>query len=261
MIFEESVAYDSKRCQKVALREVYTTKPAMPAFLRWSESAITFDRTDHPDSIPQLGRYPLVVDLIVGIKCLPKVLMDGGSGLNIMYVETLDTMGIDRARVRPTEAPFHDIVPRKQAMPLGQVNLPVTFGGPSNYRMETLTFEVVGFHRTYHAINGRPCYAKFMAVPNYTYLKLKMLGLGGVITIDTSFQRAYECEVECCDHATAIVASGELTNIRKEVTEEVPDPKRLTGSFQPAEGSKEVLIDPGSTKGKMVRIGTTFSSK
>ena len=59
---------------------------------------------------------------------------------------------------------------------------------------------MVGFHGTYHAILGRPCYAKFMAVPNYTYLKLKMLGPRVVITIGTSFQCAYECEVECCEH-------------------------------------------------------------
>ena len=65
-----------------------------------------------------------------------------------------------------------------------------------------------------------------MAVPNYTYLKLKMPGLGGVITIDTSFQRAYECEVECCNHATVIIASEELAALRKEVAEEAPDPKR-----------------------------------
>ncbi|XP_066333261.1 uncharacterized protein [Miscanthus floridulus] len=152
--------------------------------------------------------------------------MDGGSGLNIMYVETLDTMGIDRACIRPTGAPFHGIMPRKQAMPLGQIDLPITFRGPSNYRTETLTFEVVGFNRIYHAILGRPCYAKFMAVPNYTYLKLKMPGLGGVITVGTSFQCAYKCKVECCDHATMIVAFGELTALRKEVTEEAPNPKR-----------------------------------
>ena len=62
--------------------------------------------------------------------------------------------------------------------------------------METLTFEVVRFHGTYHAILGRPCYAKFMDVPNYTYLKLKMPGPRGVITVCTSFQCTYECEVE-----------------------------------------------------------------
>ena len=100
-----------------------------------------------------------------------------------------------------------------------------------------------------------------MAVPNYTYLKLKMSGLYGVITIGTSFQRAYECEVECYDHAMAIITSGELATIKKEVTEEVPDPKRSIGSFEPAEASKEVLIDLGSPKGKVVHIGTTLSSK
>ena len=78
-------------------------------------------------------------------------------------------------------------MPGKQAIPLGQINLPITFKDPSNYRIETLTFKVVGFHGTYHAILGRPCYAKFMVIPNYTYLKLKMLGPCGVITISTSF--------------------------------------------------------------------------
>ena len=51
MIFDGAAAYDSKRCQKLTRREVYTAEPAMPSFLRWSESAITFDRSDHPDSI------------------------------------------------------------------------------------------------------------------------------------------------------------------------------------------------------------------
>jgi hypothetical protein len=46
---------------------------------------------------------------------------------------------------------------------------------------------VVRFHETYHAILGRPCYVKFMAIPNYTYLKLKMLGPCGIIIVTTSF--------------------------------------------------------------------------
>ena len=48
---------------------------------------------------------------------------------------------------------------------------------------------------------------KFMVIPNYTYLKLKMPGPRGVITVNTSFQRVYECEVECCEHASVIIAS------------------------------------------------------
>ena len=54
-----------------------------------------------------------MVDPIIDTKRLTKVLMDGGSGLNIMYAETLDTMGVDRAHIRPTRAPFHGVVPRK----------------------------------------------------------------------------------------------------------------------------------------------------
>ena len=49
--------------------------------------------------------------------------------------------------------------------------------------------------------------------------------------------------------------------IRKEVAEEAPDPKRLAGSFELVEGTKDVLIDLDSLKGKVVRIGTMLSSK
>ena len=106
-----------------------------------------------------------MVDPIIGMKRLTKVLMDGGSGLNIMYAKTLNAMDIERSHIRPTRAPFHGIEPRKQAMSLGQIDLPITFRNLTNYRKETLTFEVVGFHGTYHAILGRPCYVKFMAIP------------------------------------------------------------------------------------------------
>jgi hypothetical protein len=78
--------------------------------------------------------------------------------------------------IRAGARPFHGIVPGKRVLPLGQLDLPVCFGTPSNFHRETFTFEVVGFRGTYHTVLGRPCYAKFMAVPNYTYLKLKMLG-------------------------------------------------------------------------------------
>jgi ABC-type nitrate/sulfonate/bicarbonate transport system substrate-binding protein len=93
-----------------------------------------------------------VVDLIISMKRLTKVLMDRGSSLNIIYVKTLDAMGIDRSRIQPLGVPFHGIVPGKQAILLGQIDLPLTFGDPTNYRMETLL--VVGFHGSYHAILG-----------------------------------------------------------------------------------------------------------
>ena len=83
-------------------------------------------------------------------------------------------MRIPRSELRPTSSPFHGVILGAQAYPLGQIDLPVTFGDRANFHLEVLTFEVVDFPVSYHAIFGRPCYAKFMAVPNYTYLKLKM---------------------------------------------------------------------------------------
>jgi len=56
--------------------------------------AITFDQEDHPNHVPNAGRYSLMVSPIVGTTRLTKVLMDGGSGLNILYASTLDRMGI-----------------------------------------------------------------------------------------------------------------------------------------------------------------------
>jgi hypothetical protein len=66
-------------------------------------------------------------------------------------------------------------------MRVGTIILMVTFGNYVNYYKETLLFEVVDFNGTYHAILRRPCYAKFMAIPNYAYLKLKMPGPRDVI--------------------------------------------------------------------------------
>jgi hypothetical protein len=97
MIFGGTAAYDSKHRQKLACHEVSVASPATPSFLPWSRSTITFDRSDHLESIPQPNRYPLMDDPIVSMKRLTKVLMDGGSGLDIMYAEMLDAMGIDRS--------------------------------------------------------------------------------------------------------------------------------------------------------------------
>ena len=59
MIIGGPAAHESKRRQKLTDREVNeaTLGDAVPAFLKWSETAITFDRKDHPDHIPQLGRF------------------------------------------------------------------------------------------------------------------------------------------------------------------------------------------------------------
>jgi hypothetical protein len=222
---------------------------------------ITFDQADHPDHVPSPGKYPLVVDPVIGDVRLTKVLMDGGSSLNIIYAETLGLLRVDLSSVRAGAAPFHGIIPRKRVQPLGQLDLPVCFGAPSNFRRETLTFEVVGFRGTYHAVLGRPCYAKFMAIPNYTYLKLKMPGPNGVITVGPTYRHMFECDVECVEYAEALAEFEALIADLESLSKEVPDVKRHAGNFEPAETVKSVPLDPSGDASKQVRIGSELDPK
>jgi hypothetical protein len=98
--------------------------------------------------------------------------MDGGSGLNMLYASTLDKMGIPQSSLCHSKVSFYGIMPGKEAVPIRCIRLNVTFGQPDNFRKEPLTFEVVNFLGVYHTLLGRPCFAKFMVVSNYTYLKL-----------------------------------------------------------------------------------------
>jgi hypothetical protein len=84
-------------------------------------------------------------------------------------------MGLDLTDILvPSKSLFYDIVPGNAAHPLGTVVLPVTFGTRENYRTEFIKFEVANFESSYHAILGRPALAKFIAVPHYVYLLLKI---------------------------------------------------------------------------------------
>jgi hypothetical protein len=236
-------------------------KVAAPVYLDWSDKPITFDQGDHPDRVPSPGKYPLVVDTVIGNVRLTKVLMDGGSTLNIIYAETLGLLQIDLSMIRAGAAPFHGIIPEKRVQPLGQLDLPVCFRTPSNFRKETLTFELVRFRGIYHAVLGRPCYAKFMAVPNYTYLKLKMPGPNGVITVRSTYRHAYECEVECVEYAKALAESEALIANLECLSKEVPDAKHHAGNFEPAEAVKSVPLDPSNDASKQVWIGSELDPK
>jgi hypothetical protein len=93
MIYGRQVANASARHRKQERREVCSVKVAALVYLDWSDKPITFDKGDHPDYVPSPGRYPLVVDPIISNVRLSKVLMDGGSNLNIIYAETLGLLG------------------------------------------------------------------------------------------------------------------------------------------------------------------------
>ena len=136
------------------------------------------------------------------------------------------------------------------------------FGDRANFRSEVLTFEVVDFPGSYHAILGWPCYAKFMVVPNYTYLKLKMPGPNDVITVGSTLSHAFTYDRKHYELATAVINSSELPWLGELSTPAVPDYNKPTSStaFRPLKETKVVEIDPTDPT-KTVRIGTQLLAK
>jgi hypothetical protein len=94
----------------------------------------------------------------------------------------------------PIETYFHGIVPRKPTYPLGVIHLDVIFGTPANFRKEKIEFKVIDWPSQYQAILGRPAFARFMAVPDYAYLKRRMPANRGPLTISRSFTRSENCD-------------------------------------------------------------------
>ena len=121
---------------------------------------------------------------------------------------------------------------------------------------------MVDFLGSYHAILGRPCYAKFMTIPNYTYLKLKMPGLNGVITMGSAFLHAFTCDHEYFELTTTVIHSSELPWLGESLIPIVPDYNKPTSSmaFHPLEETKAMGINPTDPT-KMVWIGTQLLAK
>ena len=96
-----------------------------------------------------------------------------------------------------------------------------------------------------------------MAIPNYTYLKLKMPGPNGVITVSSTFSHTFTCDREHFELTTAVINSSELPRLGELSTPAVSDCKKPTSStaFQPLKETKVVGINPTDPT-KMVRIRT-----
>ena len=103
-----------------------------------------------------------------------KVLIDGGSALNILFTGALTELGLMKDDLVLVDSPFWGIVPGRASQPLGQITLPVQFGTANHFRIEYLNFFVANFDTAYHAILSRSGLAKFMAMPHYVYLVLKI---------------------------------------------------------------------------------------
>ena len=144
----------------------------------------------------------MVLDSIIDGYRLTRVLMDGGSSLNLIYEDTVRRMGINPSRISQSNTTFEGVIPDVKAYGRGSVILEVTFGSPGNSRSEELLFTIAPFQSGYHAMLGRAAFARFNALPHYGYLTLKMPGPRGFITVSG----ITECSSHAEEHATALAA-------------------------------------------------------
>ena len=135
-----------------------------------------------------------MLDPIIDGYHLTRVLMDGGSSLNLIYQDTVRGMGIDPSRISQSNTTFEGIIPGVEARCRGSLVLEVTFGSPDNFRSEELLFTIAPLRSGYHAMLGRMDFARFKTVPHYAYLKLKMPGPRGVITISGNIEHSLRAE-------------------------------------------------------------------
>jgi hypothetical protein len=188
--------------------------------------------------------------------------MDGGSDLNLMYLDTFEGLELTCDQVQSSPHPFYGVVPGKQSIPLGRVTLPVTFEDTSNYHVETLAFEVVDFSGPYHVILGQLFYVKFMAIPSYAYLKLKIPRSAGVITVEVKTQRALDCELDIIELAAAAIAMTKLRELSLWIPTVPPSLALPTTSdiFKTDEDAQPVQID-ARDPAKTVQIGASLDPK
>jgi hypothetical protein len=101
-----------------------------------------------------------------------------------------------------------------------------------------------------------------MAVLNYTYLKMKMSGPKGVITVGSSIEHAFDCDVECVEHAEALALDEKLVaDLEKLANEGLDSSAKSADSFEAAKQTKEVPLDPAAPEGKALRVSSTLNPK
>jgi hypothetical protein len=137
-------------------------------------------------------------------------------------------------------------VPTEGEYPLRHIYMLVTLETLENYRIELLRFEVARFDCRYNAIIDRPGLAKFMAVPHYSYMILKMPGPQGIITVRADFQGAAECfrgVIQAALTGGPPTAPPSQVNIKPEEDLTIPNNEaQAVTSIRPTEETKRINL-------------------
>jgi hypothetical protein len=176
------------------------------------------------------------------------MLIDGGSNINLLYRTSMEKLRIPAIQLKPTTLTFHGIMPGHSCTPMGRIQLEVLFRQKENYHRELIWFEVVDLNSPYHVLLGRPTLAKFMAVPHYAYLKMKLPSPRGVITVTGCYKISIEYVRASSKLAEALVIAEEKRQLLQWVAATQPGRSALSQPaphLKPASGAKEVPPEVG----------------
>jgi hypothetical protein len=192
-----------------------------------------------------------------------RVLIDGGNNMNLLYQSSMEKLGILVAQQKPSRLTFHGIVPGHSCSPMGRIQLEVLFREKGNSRSEPIWFKVVDISSPYHALLSRPALAKFMVVPHYAYLKMKLPGPRGVITISGCYKKLMECARASSKLAEALFIAEEKRQLLHHVVltqQDVPARQSPVQQFQLVNDTKKIPLDVNEPT-KVATIGASLSAK
>ena len=127
---------------------------------------------------------------------------------------------------------------------------------------------MVDLESPYHALLGRPTLAKFLAVPHYAYLKMKMPSTKGIQNIVRDYRKSFVCAADSSRLAKSLVIAAEKRFLDRVVAmagkqpKMSPNPKEseAEGSFKPAKETKKIPLDPEHPERHTI-IGANLDSK
>jgi hypothetical protein len=117
----------------------------------------------------------MVINCRVAGQDLHKVLVDNGSQADIIFLHAFDRMGISHNLLKPADNPLYGFG-GKGMIPVGKIELPLSFGMAPSARSEQVTFNIVDMLYPYNAIIWHGSIKKFEAAIHGLCLCMKILG-------------------------------------------------------------------------------------
>ncbi|XP_030924793.1 uncharacterized protein LOC115951786 [Quercus lobata] len=155
--------------------------------MKFAREPVSFDDGDLEGTIQPHDDVLVVTARINGF-LVKRVMIDQGSGTDVMYPDLFKGLGLKKEDLMKHTSPLVGF-DGKVVIPRGQISLPVIMGG----KEVSVTFTIVSSFFLYTAILGRPWIHSMRVVPSTLHVKIKFPTERGVIVIKGDQQVARQC--------------------------------------------------------------------